>query len=132
MQLFVDEYETEGGTEYFITYEDPARIAVYGFLRLRIGETSEGITKLMPELEDCAFIRELHVYGTLVSVGERNELASQHKGVGKKLMKAAEDIVAKSALPKVAVISGVGVRGYYAKLGYEKIGTYMVKTIKSV
>lgn len=132
--FFIDEYETEGGHEFFLTYEDPNREAVYGFLRLRIPnldehENNKELNKLIPEIKDCAFVRELHVYGTLVSVGKYNELASQHKGTGKKLMIEAEKIASEKGLKKIAVISGVGVREYYKKIGYEKVGTYMVKNI---
>lgn len=130
--LFVDEYETDGGMEYFITYEDPQRRAVFGFCRLRVPtERSKSIEKEMPELKDAAFVRELHVYGQLVAIGKKKELATQHKGFGKKLMAAAEDIVRKNNMKKVAVISGVGVRGYYRKLRYRLSGTYMVKSLKN-
>ena len=126
--LFVDTYKTLGGTEHFITYEDLKRRAVYGFLRLRIPtERDAGIEKAMPELKDAAFIREVHVYGQLVKIGKKKELATQHRGVGKRLMAAAEKITLESRLKKVAVISGVGVRGYYRKRGYRLRGTYMVK-----
>ena len=83
----------------------------------------------MPEIKDAAFVRELHVYGQLVQIGKKNELATQHKGLGKRLMKKAEEIANKNNSKKIAVISGVGVRGYYQKLGYEKVGTYMVKGV---
>ena len=133
--LFVDEYDTIGGKEYFITFEDENRTAVFGFLRLRIphGDKNEILQKqfdtLMPEIKNCAFVRELHVYGTLVGIGKRNIDASQHKGFGKRLMAEAERIAQEKGLKKVAVISGVGVRGYYRKLGYRLRGTYMIKTI---
>ncbi len=130
-QLFVDEYETLGGKEYFITFEDPKRIAVFGFLRLRIPDQSlpkeSSLYTLMPELKESAFVRELHVYGDLVKIGKKNQLATQHKGYGKRLMAHAEEIVKQHGFKKVIVISGVGVRGYYRKLGYRKIKSYMVK-----
>lgn len=144
--LFVDEYKTIGGAEYFISIEDPERIAVYGFLRLRIPDhitdISETIVKkakreievddlhtLLPGTQDCAFIRELHVYNTLVKIGEQDETSSQHKGLGKKLMSKAEEIAREHKIKKISVISGVGVRGYYEKCGYKKVGTYMVKEL---
>ncbi len=135
-ELFVEEYETEGGTEYFLTLEDPKRIAVYAFLRLRVPAKSTNnkqaalLHKLMPETRDVAFVRELHTYGQLLSVGESSKTASQHKGMGMRLMREAEEISKKQGFNKVAVISGVGVRGYYRrKLGYRKVGTYMVKNL---
>ncbi len=136
--LFVDEYDTIGGKEYFISFEDSKRIAVYGFLRLRIPQAPQNadekkkqtnLYEYIPEIKDCAFIRELHVYGTLVEIGKHHKEASQHKGLGKKLVEAAEKIIQEHNLGKAAIISGVGVRDYYRKLGYRKIGTYMVKKL---
>ncbi len=136
--IFVDTYETIGGTEYFISMEDKNRIAVYGFLRLRIPH-SDGIPdsspvvalkKILPELQGAAFIRELHVYGQMIEIGKTKTIGNQHKGYGKKLMAEAERITKKHTIHKLAVISGVGVRGYYEKLGYTKEGTYMIKEIK--
>ncbi|MCB9798966.1 tRNA uridine(34) 5-carboxymethylaminomethyl modification radical SAM/GNAT enzyme Elp3 [Candidatus Nomurabacteria bacterium] len=134
--LFVDQYDTLGGAEYFITYEDPDRKAVYGFLRLRIPDShaptntqTKKLYGLMPEIENCAFIRELHVYGKLVGIGKKEKKASQHKGIGAKLVEAAEKIVKDQKQKKIAIISGVGVRGYYRKFGYRKQGTYMTKKV---
>lgn len=141
-QLFVDEYDTVGGKEYFLSFEDALRKAVFGFLRLRIPSSAQDsaawlpssgtmhvVDEYFPELAGAAFIRELHVYGDLVKINTQDATASQHKGLGKKLMRAAEDIVRASGYSRVAVISGVGVRGYYRKLGYTKRGTYMVKRV---
>ena len=128
--LFALRYHTTGGTEYFLTFEDPERIAVFAFLRIRIPEKKESkITKIMPEIRGVAFIRELHTYGTLTPIGEQDVEASQHKGLGKRLVAEAERIAREQAFETVAVISGVGVRGYYRKLGYELSGTYMVKNL---
>lgn len=132
-QLFIDTYDTVGGKEYFISFEDPERIAVFGFLRLRIPNQTHPIpsllTTLIPEIQNVAFIRELHVYGQVVGIGKAEKEASQHKGLGKKLILAAEKIVRENDYKKMAVISGVGVRDYYRKLGYKKTGTYMVKRL---
>ena len=137
-RLFVESYETTGGTEYFLSFEDPQRIAVFAFLRLRLphltnlgnSENSENLLHtLLPEIRDCAFIRELHTYGQQLSLGKHQDDAAQHKGLGKRLVEEAERIATQAGFKKMAVISGVGVRGYYRKLGYRKIGTYMVKTL---
>ncbi len=103
-------YIASGGDEYFISAEENDKII--GFCRLRI-------------FEETAFIRELHVYGAAERMGEKGK--SQHRGFGKKLMEKAEE-VAKGK--KIKVISGVGVREYYRKLGYKKEGTYMAKMAK--
>ena len=47
----------------------------------------------------------------------------------KKLIKKAEDIAIKAGYKKIAIISGVGVREYYKKRGYELRGTYMCKDL---
>lgn len=78
-------------------------------------------------LRDYAIIRELHVYGELVSVGAEKKV--QHSGLGKKLMLAAERIAKKNKYAKIAVISGIGARGYYKKLKYKLKNTYMAKDL---
>lgn len=117
LRLFVDKYRTDGGTEYFLSYEDHKRQVVLAFCRLRLNNKTQAI------------IRELHTYGQMLSIGKQESKASQHKGFGKKLMAEAEKIVKKNGFKKLAVISGVGVRGYYRRLGYRKEGTYMVKSL---
>ena len=136
-ELFIDKYKTTGGTEYFLSFEDQKRTAVFGFLRLRLpdlGQTAAvpALKKLyesLPEIRQAAFIRELHVYGQLVGIGQRDHKSSQHKGVGKKLMAAAERIARRGGYRKIAVISGVGVRDYYRRLGYRKSGSYLAKKL---
>jgi len=136
-QLFIEEYETIGGTEYFLTYEDKKRRAVYAFLRLRLPHFDtdtpkpQQLEKLLNlgNLENVAFVRELHTYGQLVNVGTSNKRAAQHKGLGTKLVQKAERIAQKNGFTKLAVISGVGVRAYYRKFGFVKRGEYMIKAI---
>ncbi len=95
---------------------------IYGFLRLRVSENS-GST-VFSTLQQKGLIRELHVYGNVVPVYSKDsnqQLKSQHYGFGKKLVACAEQIIRKEypLLRGMAVISGVGVRNYYRKLGYE-------------
>jgi elongator complex protein 3 len=82
------------------------------------------------ELEGCAIIRELHVYGQSLGLGIKGEDGgSQHIGIGKKLMKKAEEIAKENNFNKIAVISGVGVREYYRKLGYKLNEFYVIKDL---
>ena len=75
-------------------------------------------------------VRELHVYGTAVAVHSRDEQKFQHQGYGTLLMQEAERIARdEHRSNKLAVISGVGTRHYYRKLGYELEGPYMVKNL---
>jgi elongator complex protein 3 len=129
-KLFIDKYETIGGDEYFLSFEDKDRQTVFAFLRLRIPDSKKDnlITKIIPEIKSAAFVRELHTYGQLMKIGSSNKKNSQHKGMGKKLLIEAEKITRKNGFEKLAVISGVGVRAYYIKNGYKKEGNYMIKS----
>ena len=117
------EYDANGGTEFFISVNDTKNDIIVGFCRLRFPSQflRTEITK------DSAIIRELHVYGTATAIGD--EGAIQHKGYGKALLKKAEEIARSNEKNKMVIISGVGARVYYQKLGYEKEGPYMVKWI---
>ncbi|EFJ21495.1 hypothetical protein SELMODRAFT_417273 [Selaginella moellendorffii] len=78
----------------------------------------------------CSIFRELHVYGTAVPVHGRDADKLQHQGYGTLLMEEAERIARKEHRSvKLAVISGVGTRHYYRKLGYELEGPYMTKRL---
>ena len=103
-------------------------IGLYGFLRLRFDPAPGG--DFIPEINGCALIREVHVYGTSVGVGATTPGGSQHRGFGKLLMKTAETIATRNGWKKIAVIAGIGTREYYKnKCGYRLEGTYMVKDL---
>lgn len=114
-------YEASGGKEYFISMESKDRNFIYGFLRLRI--TNKWSVK---DIENTAIVRELHVYGKETRIGEKGKI--QHRGIGKALMKRAEEIAHDNKL-NISVISAVGVREYYRKLGYKLKGEYMFKQL---
>ncbi len=85
---------------------------------------------IVPALQNAAIIREVHTFGKLVSIDSKSKESPQHTGLGKKLISEAEKIVRNEFnLKKIAVISGVGVRDYYRKLGYRLKDGYMVKTL---
>jgi elongator complex protein 3 len=131
--FFDDAYDASGGTEHFLSMEDAERQAVFAFCRLRLPSQSQNSTaeliRLMPEIANCAFVRELHTYGHLVPIDTSDSTAAQHRGHGKRLMSEAERIAREAGFERMAVISGIGVRGYYRKLGYELSGTYMIKKL---
>jgi len=120
-------YNASRGIEVFITKESPDMSTLYGLVRLRL----QRCENFIPELENTAIIREVHVYGYYSAIGDKNKNdgKSQHKGIGKELIKIAEKIAVENRYEKMAVISGIGVREYYRKLGYKLEGTYMVKQI---
>lgn len=120
-----------GEQEYFITAEvaRPQRNLLLGFLRLRLSSALEG--SIIPELKGkTAMIRELHTYGRVKHVGFKHTSGTQHIGIGKNLLEIAENISSKAGYEQMAIISGIGVRDYYRKRGYELRGTYMMKNME--
>jgi elongator complex protein 3 len=115
-------YRASGGDEVFGSYEFEHSGLISAFVRLRVPSSAAH----RPEMMNAAVIRELRVYGKVVAVGQREEAAWQHRGLGATLMRrmertAREDFGARRLL----VTSAVGTRNYYRKLGYERDGPYM-------
>jgi len=54
---------------------------------------------------------------------------TQHRGLGKLLMAKAEELAKQAGYKKIAVISSIGTRDYYRKLGYTRQGLYLVKDL---
>jgi len=130
LELVRRDYIANGGWETFLAYEDPEKDILIGMLRLRkISSVAfRPETKVMPS----SIIRELHVYGTAVPVSARDPMKFQHQGFGMLLMEEAERIAQEEhGSEKLLVISGVGTRHYYRKLGYELDGPYMSKLLKT-
>ncbi|MGC9009920.1 MAG: tRNA uridine(34) 5-carboxymethylaminomethyl modification radical SAM/GNAT enzyme Elp3 [Sulfolobales archaeon] len=122
-------YEASGGTEIFLAAEDPENNIVVGILRMRI--PSEKAHR--PEMKgEVAVIRELHVYGIQLPPGVHDERSWQHRGWGSRLLREAEEIAReKFGAKKILVLSGVGAREYYRKLGYyrPRESPYMTKDL---
>ena len=126
-QISVQKYKSSGGEEYFIAAEDKKQNILLGFCRLRIAVCKK------------AFVRELHVYGETLPLGSkksavRNKGAEpalinpshQHSGWGRQLLAKAEELAKGREL---YVISGIGAREYYRKLGYAPKDGYMWKHV---
>ena len=127
VKLFKREYLASNGKEIFLSFESADQKKLYAFTRLRLNNQSPDF---IPELKDCAIIRELHTYGNLLKVKQESNDQVQHLGFGQRLMKEAEKLAHEAGYIKMAVISGIGVRQYYQdKLGYHLEGTYMVKEL---
>lgn len=118
-------YPTTNGLQLFISWEDRSWY-LYWFTRLQLGYDDLKIDWLG---SDTAVIRELHVYGQMARIWWEDEKKTQHQGVWWELMELAEGIAHYCGYHKISVISGVGVRWYYSKLGYQLEGTYMVKEL---
>jgi len=113
--LSIIDYEASGGRECFISFEDFTTGALVGFARLRLCKE--------------AFLRELHVYGRTTPIGDKPS-HWQHKGFGKRLLHEAEELARNNGYGVLKVLSGVGVRGYYRKQGYELKDHYMIKYLR--
>jgi elongator complex protein 3 len=126
VELLRYDYEASFGKEIFLSFEDVENDILIGFLRLRI----PGNRIAYNFLEDSSGVRELHVYGEVLGIGEQPIKEFQHRGFGKKLLKEAEEITKNEfGLSKIFVMSGIGVREYYRKLGYSLFGPYMLKKL---
>ncbi len=127
IELMEETYSSVGGKEIFISQEDPIADVLAGFLRLRIPSNKAH----RPEIDDkTALVRELHVYGSLVPIGEKKSVVGQHVGYGEELLARAEEIAReKYDREKMVIISGIGTRNYYRKFGYEREGPYMSKKL---
>ncbi|XP_056261321.1 elongator complex protein 3 [Seriola aureovittata] len=127
VELVRRDYVANGSWETFLSYEDPEQDILIGLLRLRRCSPQS----FRPELKGgVSIVRELHVYGSVVPVSSRDPSKFQHQGFGMMLMEEAERIARdEHGSGKLAVISGVGTRNYYRKMGYELAGPYMVKDL---
>ena len=121
-------YDASGGTEIFLSLEDPTQDRLASLLRLRRPSSD---TPIVPMLRDAALIRELHSYGEHLPLQARRDDAVQHRGFGRRLMAEAERIAREEwGVSRLAVIAGIGAREYYRALGYTLNETYLVKTVK--
>ncbi|MGA2918624.1 tRNA uridine(34) 5-carboxymethylaminomethyl modification radical SAM/GNAT enzyme Elp3 [Methanoregula sp.] len=123
-EVRVLEYEACGGQEHFISAVSGD--SLIGFARLRFPSQV-----YRQELDCAALLRELHVYGSLVSVGkDAGDEEWQHRNFGRLLLARAEEIATDGGFTSLAIMSGIGVRPYYRRQGYERSGPYMVKVLQ--
>ena len=128
IKLLKTEYESVGGQEIFLSIEDTKNDILIGFTRLRI--PSDNIHREEITLK-TGLIRELHVYGQMLPIGKKEDSLWQHKGYGEQLIKEAEKIAKEEYdKKKMLIISGIGVKNYYKRLGYDVDGVYMGKCLK--
>ncbi len=106
-------YATAVGVERFLQYTTPDD-HLAAFLRLSLPAAPVEIG----EIAASAMIREVHVYGRLVGIGERRAGRSQHRGLGRRLIERAATLAARAGFADLAVISAVGTRDYYRRLGF--------------
>lgn len=129
LRLRVKLYTASDGIEYFISFVDRKSDKILAFLRLRLPSERRLPSILLPF--NTALVRELHVFGFINAVGQKSDgiRSVQHLGLGKMLIRKAETISYASGFQNLSIISGIGVRSYYRKLGYGLSKTYMVKSV---
>ncbi|MEM4502651.1 MAG: tRNA uridine(34) 5-carboxymethylaminomethyl modification radical SAM/GNAT enzyme Elp3 [Ignisphaera sp.] len=129
IEIVKEVYEASKGIEVFLSAEDSARGVVVGLLRLRIPSMYAHRVEVDSR---TAIVRELHVYGLQVPIGSRAEDSWQHRGWGSRLLAVAEEIARyEFNCTKMLILSGVGAREYYRRLGYTRPynSPYMVKQL---
>src|SRR5271157_1997799 len=120
-------YHADHAEEHFISYITPDD-KLAGFIRLSLPSKDASQTQLN-DLNGAALIREVHVYGQSLPVGEEKTGAAQHAGLGTNLIHQAEQIAIENGFQRMAVISAVGTRENYLERGFERGELYLVKNI---
>jgi elongator complex protein 3 len=137
LRLVVHEYETAASREQFIGFETSAG-KLAGFLRLSLPERAAppeqaalpeqaAVWRAIPEIAGAAMIRELHVYGPTLGIGAASAGEAQHLGLGRQLIDEAK---ARSVgYGRLAVISAIGTRRYYERLGFTRGELYLIARV---
>lgn len=106
-------YPAGGGEDRFFQFVTPEERLV-AFLRLSLPT----VPPVVEELRGAAIIREVHVYGHAVRIGGKSPGAQQHLGLGRRLVEQARAAASAAGFERLAVISSVGTREYYRRLGF--------------
>lgn len=130
VRLETVEYETDVSVEHFLNYVT-GDDKIVGFLRLSLPIKKYADSHFIHELKNSALIREVHVYGISKTLQSNNHSknSGQHRGLGTSLIKKAEEIVKSAGFCKIAVISAIGTRKYYSRMGYRLGRLYMSKNL---
>ena len=126
VRTLVEEYDASEGHEVFISVEEPQSSCLIGYLRLRFPSPQAHRAEID---SSTALVRELHVYGTEVPVGRKCRDAWQHTGVGRTLLQEAESRAIQHGARRILVLSALGTKQYYNRLGYSYVGPYMAKEL---
>ena len=99
-------------------------------MRLHLPERGRPSDEVLEEIAESALIRELHVYGEAIPLGQSGGAAAQHRGLGRRLLGEAKRRARAARVPDLAVISAVGTRAYYRRNGFEDGPLYQHHTIR--
>lgn len=115
IKLKIKSYQTQVSTEKFLqfVYQDK----ILAFLRLSLPKNKNN--EVFDELCEAAMIREIHVYGRSLGLGQKNQEKAQHFGFGRRLIAKAKAISRQQNFKRLAVISAIGTKEYYRKAGFE-------------
>jgi elongator complex protein 3 len=124
-------YDTDATHEHFLSFETasgyPNSDRLAGFLRLSLPDLA--LEHPFPELAGHAMIREVHIYGPALNLGDDSRGEAQHIGLGARLIAHARQIAREAGYRRIAVIAAIGTREYYARLGFAPDGLYMTSTL---
>ncbi|HYA22290.1 MAG TPA: elongator complex protein 3 [Thermoproteota archaeon] len=121
-------YSASSGEEMFLEFVGSRTDHVLAYLRLRFPSSRTH----RPELArgDSAIVRELKVLGRATPLGKVWNESRQHRGYGVSLMAEAERIAKEEwNLRRLLVISALGTKEYYYRLGYSDDGPYVSKVL---
>jgi elongator complex protein 3 len=121
-------YQTDATTEYFVSFVTP-RNRLAGFLRLSLPSPGAPRDEILDEVRGCAMIREVHIYGRALEIGAESDGEAQHTGLGARLIERAIHIARDAGFKRLAVISAIGTREYYRKLGFALGELYMTRSV---
>lgn len=123
LRLDIVEYSTQLTKELFLQFVT-VKNQIAGFLRLSLPHSNENI--ITDELNNCAIIREVHVYGPSLELKKGSSGQAQHLGLGTKLIERAKELTKQNGFSKLAVISSIGTREYYDKRGFKLDRYYQI------
>ncbi|MFC1627162.1 elongator complex protein 3 [Patescibacteria group bacterium] len=117
-------YQTSTGAEKFLQFITPAN-QIAAFLRLSLPKSPA----VIKQLENSSIIREIHVYGQALEIGDQHTKAAQHLGLGTKLIQKAKTISKKQGFKKISVISAIGTKQYYKNKGFKSGNLYQYSRV---
>jgi len=129
-------YHPHYAEEHFLNYSTPSD-HLAGYLRLSFPEEVDNesrriyqqVQTAIPELQGCALIREVHIYGQSLQFGVEKDGAAQHAGLGSHLVEQAVQLARTTGFKKIAVIAAIGTRRYYRDRGFNGGDLYMIRDI---
>jgi len=135
LRLVASAYSAALADEHFLQFVTPPDASgverIAGYLRLSLPQAgAPDLTAEMPDLERAAIIREVHVYGQSLAVGEEQPGAAQHAGLGTRLIEEAARIAGDAGFANLAVIAAIGTRLYYERRGFARGRHYMLRKLE--